>query len=198
MRFHQVFLKRTFDIAVSLSSLCVLWPVIILCWIVASVETRGNGFFIHPRVGRKGLIFGVVKIKTMYSTRGERSAITADNRSVITRSGRVFRKYKLDELPQLWNVLVGQMSLVGPRPDVPGYADVLKDDSRVILNMRPGITGLASLKYRNEEEILGAVENPRQYNDNVIWPDKVRINCEYYWNYRFSTDLKILYQTVFS
>ena len=197
MRFHQAFLKRTFDVVVSLSLLFVLWPVIILCWVIASAETRGNGFFVHPRVGRNGLIFGVVKIKTMYSTSGGRSAITADNRSFITRSGKVFRKYKLDELPQLWNVFVGQMSLVGPRPDVPGYADVLTDESRVILNMRPGITGLASLKYRNEEEILGAVENPRLYNDTVIWPDKVRINCEYYWNYRFLTDLRILYHTVF-
>lgn len=117
--------------------------------------------------------------------------------SRITPLGAVLRKYKLDELPELWNVLIGDMSFVGPRPDVPGYADKLKGEDRLILKLRPGITGPASLKYRNEEEILAKVEDPIRYNDEVIYPDKVRINLDYYKHHTFFGDLHYIFKTIF-
>ena len=122
-------------------------------------------------------------------------SIKGDNR--ITNIGSFLRKYKLDELPELWNVLVGEMSFVGPRPDVPGYADKLQGSDREILNLRPGITGMASLKYINEEEILSKKKNPKKYNDEVIFPDKVRINREYYLNQSIWLDIKIIFATIF-
>lgn len=115
----------------------------------------------------------------------------------VTPLGAVLRKYKIDELPELWNVLIGDMSFVGPRPDVPGYADRLTGDDRLILKLRPGITGPASLKYANEEEMLAQVENPVLYNDEVIFPDKVRINLDYYYNHSFMQDLRLILQTIF-
>ena len=116
--------------------------------------------------------------------------------SRITPLGAVLRKYKIDELPELWNVLIGDMSFVGPRPDVPGYADRLQGDDREMLELRPGITGPASLKYRNEEELLAAVDNPQEYNDTVIYPDKVRINRYYLHNYSFVKDIEMIVCTV--
>lgn len=133
----------------------------------------------------------------MYSTSSKRSPLATDNLSAITRSGAFFRKYKLDELPQLFNVLIGDMSIVGPRPDVPGYADTLAGNDRVILALRPGITGPASIKYKNEETMLAAVDDPRAYNDRIIWPDKVRINKEYIRNYSLWRDIKYILQTIF-
>lgn len=188
-------LKRAFDIFCSLIGLVVFLPLIVICWIIAAVETRSNGFFIHERFGRNGSIIKVYKIKTMYASKGKRSPIASNNVSSITRSGAFFRKYKLDELPQLFNVLSGSMSIVGPRPDMPDYADQLKGGDRVILRLRPGITGPASIKYKDEETLLSAVEDPDAYNDTVIWPDKVRINKEYYDRYSFSADLKYIVQT---
>ena len=132
----------------------------------------------------------------MYPSNGRRSPITANNISSITRSGAFFRKYKLDELPQLFNVLSGSMSFVGPRPDVPSYADQLKGSDRIILRLRPGITGPASIKYKDEEALLSAVEDPVLYNDTVIWPDKVRINKEYYDRYSLLADIKYIVQTL--
>ena len=189
-------LKRIFDIFFSLIGILILFPLIIICWMVAAIETRGNGFFIHERIGRHGNIIKVYKIKTMYPSNGRRSPITANNISSITRSGAFFRKYKLDELPQLFNVLSGSMSFVGPRPDVPSYADQLKGSDRIILRLRPGITGPASIKYKDEEALLSAVEDPVSYNDTVIWPDKVRINKEYYDRYSLLADIKYIVQTL--
>ena len=189
-------LKRTFDIAASLAGLLLLAPVILVCWVVAALDTRGNGFFIQKRVGRHGRIIRVCKIKTMYPGDSERSPIASRNSASISRSGCFFRKYKLDELPQLLNVLVGSMSLVGPRPDVPGYADRLQGEDRVILSLRPGITGPASIKYKDEESLLAAVDDPESYNDRIIWPDKVRINREYFANYSLLRDLKYVVHTI--
>lgn len=189
-------LKRGFDIVVALAGLTVCMPVILLCWLIAALETRSNGFFVQPRIGQNGRLINVIKVKTMYPSRGKRSSITACSAMSITRSGAFFRKYKLDELPQLFNVLFGHMSLVGPRPDVPGYADKLKGSDRVILELRPGITGPASIKYRNEDEILASVDDPVFYNDHVIWPDKVRINRDYYENYSLKSDLRYLIATI--
>ncbi len=190
-------IKRLFDLTFSTFGLLICWPIILLCWAIASVETRSNGFFVQQRIGQHGRSIKIIKIKTMYPARQSRSPITAFNTSVITKSGAIFRKYKLDELPQLINVLLGKMSFVGPRPDVPGYADLLSGSDRVILLMRPGITGPASIKYRNEEELLSSVEDPAGYNDKVVWPDKVRINKEYYLKYSFWKDIGYLIQTLF-
>ena len=188
-------LKRSFDILFSSVGIVVFCPLIVVCWVIAALETRSNGFFIHKRVGRYGRIINVYKIKTMYPSQGPRSPIASNNFSAITKSGMFFRKYRLDELPQLFNVLAGSMSIVGPRPDVPDYADQLQGSDRVILLLRPGITGPASIKYKNEEALLSAAEDPVLYNDTVIWPDKVRINKEYFTHYSLMADIKYIMQT---
>ena len=193
----DILFKRVFDIGASLAGLLLLAPVIFLCWLVAALDTRSNGFFIQKRIGRHGRVIRVCKIKTMYPGDSQRSPIASRNIASISRSGRVFRKYKLDELPQLFNVLAGSMSLVGPRPDVPGYADRLQGEDRIILSLRPGITGPASIKYKDEESILAAVDNPEAYNDRIIWPDKVRINREYVNNYSLLHDLRYIFHTIF-
>jgi len=190
------FLKRMFDIVAAAVGLLVSLPLIALCWAIAAVDTRSNGFFVQQRIGRHGRVIRVCKIKTMVPGDSRRSPIAARNAACITASGRFFRKYKLDELPQLFNVLTGSMSIVGPRPDVPGYADRLEGADRVILQLRPGITGPASIKYRNEEEILAAADDPLAYNDQIIWPDKVRLNKEYLRNYSLLRDIDYILQTL--
>lgn len=192
----DIILKRLFDITASFFGLVVFLPIIAVCWVIAAIETRSNGFFVQKRIGQHGKIIHVVKIKTMKPARGDRSPIAAQNLASITRSGAIFRRYKLDELPQLFNVLAGQMSFVGPRPDVPGYADKLTGEDRIVLALTPGITGPASIKYKDEEEILASVDDPASYNDKVIWPDKVRINKEYYFNYSFAKDIQYITKTI--
>jgi len=157
---------------------------------------HGVVFFRQERIGQNGKLFKVIKFRTM-SENNSGSVVTVKGDSRITPLGTKLRKYKLDELPELWNVLKGEMSLVGPRPDVPGYADNLIGESREILNLRPGITGPATLKYSNEEEILASVSDPVKYNDDVIFPDKVRINLEYIHNHGLIGDIKIILKTVF-
>jgi len=191
------FLKRLFDFSVAIAGLLLSAPIIMLCWIVATVETRSNGIFVHERIGQYGAIIKVYKIKTMHVYRGARSPISSENKLAVTRSGVFFRRWKLDELPQLFNVLTGSMSIVGPRPDVPGYADRLQDSEKIILLLRPGITGPASIKYRNEEDILAGVDDALFHNDTVIWPDKVKINKEYLVNYSFMRDVKYIFKTLF-
>ncbi|WP_371762585.1 sugar transferase [Massilia sp.] len=193
----DILFKRAFDIVASLAGVLLLAPVIVLCWLVATIDTRSNGFFIQKRIGRHGRIIRVCKIKTMYPSDTQRSPIASRNLASISRSGRFLRKYKLDELPQLFNVLAGSMSFVGPRPDVPGYADRLQGEDRIILSLRPGITGPASIKYKDEEVILAAVDDPEKYNDRIIWPDKVRINREYFNNYSLLRDLRYIFHTIF-
>lgn len=190
-------LKRVFDFLISLVALIIFLPVIFICWVLATVDTRSNGFFIQQRVGKNGKLFSVYKIKTM-SNLGEskRSSISLSNMDEITKLGAFLRKYKLDELPQLYNVLIGDMSFVGPRPDVPGYADTLIGGDRIILSIRPGITGPASIKYKNEEFILAKQKDPKKYNDNVIWPDKVKLNKHYITNYSFIMDLHYIVKTI--
>ena len=192
----QKLLKRCFDIVFSLILILLFSWVILISWIIATIDTKKNGFFIQKRVGENGELFPVMKIRSMKEIAGLTSTITAGNDSRITFFGRLFRKTKIDELPQLFNVLVGHMSFVGPRPDVPGYADQLTGEDRVILSIKPGITGPASIQYRREEELLAAAEDPKKYNDEVIWPDKVRINKEYIRSYRFMNDVKIIFKTV--
>lgn len=188
-------LKRFFDIILSFFGLVFTWWIIGLAWIVATFETKSNGLFVQKRVGKNGKLFNVYKIKTMKKVEGIKTTITSSNDIRITKSGKFFRDTKIDELPQLWNVFIGDMSFVGPRPDVEGYADKLEGDDRIVLSIRPGITGPASLKYKNEEEILSKQANPKEYNDNVIWPDKVKINIEYIKNWSLLKDIQYIVKT---
>ena len=172
-----------------------LWWLMLLVAICIKAKMPGPILFRQQRVGREGRLFTLVKFRTMLVNHGGNSVSVAGE-SRITPLGSVLRRWKLDELPELWNVLLGDMSFVGPRPDVPGYADTLTGEDREILQLRPGITGPASMKYRNEEEILSAVENPQKYNDEVIFPDKVRINRLYLHDHSFFLDLKMIVATV--
>ena len=160
-------------------------PLLICLFIIAKIDTDVWGVFYQKRIGKNAMLFTLIKFRTIHPQTRKISPI-----------GKWLRKYKLDELPQLINILNGTMSFVGPRPDVPGYADELIGEDRVILNVKPGVTGLASLKYRNEEQLLASQENPQYYNDNVIWPDKIRINKWYAENHNFIIDLKILWHTI--
>ena len=187
-------IKRIFDFTLALIGLLITWPIILIAWIIASIETKSNGFFLQKRVGENGKLFTIIKIKTMYPNNG--STVTTANDNRITKSGKIFRKYKIDELPQLINVLKGDMSFVGPRPDVPGYADKLEGEDRIILSVKPGITGPATLKYKNEEEILARINNPIKYNNEVIWPDKVKINKEYIKNWSLKKDIEYILKTI--
>jgi lipopolysaccharide/colanic/teichoic acid biosynthesis glycosyltransferase len=188
--------KRMFDAGLALIGLMVTWPIIALAWLVASIETRSNGIFSQTRIGLESKPFRVYKIKTMRPVEGIETSVTTQDDRRITRSGAFFRRTKIDELPQLFNVLLGQMSFVGPRPDVPGYADRLEGEDRIILQVRPGITGPASLKFKNEEEILARQEDPETYNSEVIWPEKIRINKEYIANWSLKNDIIYIMNTI--
>lgn len=189
-------LKFCFDRFVSFVGLLLLWWLLIIVAILIKVKMPGGpAIFKQKRVGKDGRFFTMYKFRSMTVGHGGSSvSVAGENR--ITPLGAKLRKYKLDELPELWNVLIGDMSFVGPRPDVPGYADKLQGEDRLILKLRPGITGPASLKYRNEEELLAQVEDPQRYNDEVIYPDKVKINLDYYYHHSLWGDLKMIFQTV--
>mgnify|MGYP005876366921 FL=1 len=188
--------KWLFDRIMSLVGLIVLSPVLLVVAILIRVKMPGGPvLFKQKRVGKEGKLFTMVKFRSMSVEHGG-SSVSVAGESRITPLGAKLRKYKLDELPELWNVFIGDMSFVGPRPDVPGYADKLVGEDRVILKLRPGITGPASLKYRDEETLLATVEDPIRYNDEVIFPDKVRINKEYYYNWSFWQDIRYIVRTV--
>ncbi|MFC2658225.1 sugar transferase [Segatella oris] len=212
-------LKIVFDKVVSLVGLIILSPVLLIVALLIKWKMPGPILFCQQRVGRYGRIFTVYKFRTMTvkaeasvaSRNSEATSIASQEQSRITPLGEKLRRYKLDELPELWNVLKGDMSFVGPRPDVPGYADQLQGEDREVLLLRPGITGPASLKYRNEEDILEAVDEALQkgrsglpigittvqeYNDNVIYPDKVRLNRYYLHHYSFIKDIQMIVCTV--
>lgn len=214
-------LKWLFDRIVSFFGLLFLWPVLLIVAILIKVKMPGPVFFVQKRVGRGGKVFNCHKFRSMTVGHGG-SSVSVAGESRITPLGAKIRRYKLDELPGLWDVLIGKMSFVGPRPDVPGYADKLEGDDRDVLKLRPGITGPASLKYRDEEEMIAEfVQKARMadeavlsaypqvdfasmtdgeialwYNDNVIYPDKVRLNCYYYRNYSFVKDIQMIFATV--
>ena len=190
------FLKRSFDIVMAATGLLIASPLIAAGWLAASLDTRRNGFFRQERIGRHGQRFHIVKLRTMRDGMDDLGTVTAASDPRITRSGAILRRSKIDELPQLWNVLLGDMSFVGPRPDVPGYADRLEGEDRIILSVRPGITGPATVKYRDEEHLLSRQPDAQRYNREVIWPDKVRINKEYIQQRSFFGDLRYLYRTV--
>lgn len=190
-------MKRVFDFLVSLVGLFLLIPLLGLLSLLIKFTSKGTIFFIQERVGENGVFFKMIKFRSMQMIQDSDSTISVKGDMRVTKVGSFLRRYKLDELPELWNVLVGDMSLVGPRPDVPGYADFLKGEDRNILKLKPGITGPASLKYANEEEILSRQENPKEYNDEIIYPDKVRINLDYYYQSNLWIDIKIIFATIF-
>lgn len=189
-------IKYIFDRVVALMGLLLLWPVFVVIALLILIKMPGGPvFFQQARVGRGGKLFTIYKFRTM-RTSHDGTSVTVAGQSRITPLGAVLRRYKLDELPELWNVLVGDMSFVGPRPDVPGYADLLVGEDREILQLRPGITGPASMKYRNEEELLARQEHPHRYNDDVLFPDKVRLNRYYLHHYSFAKDIQMIVCTV--
>lgn len=190
-------MKRGIDIFFSLFGLIIFFPVLFSLFVLIKTTSEGPGFFIQDRVGKDGRLFRMIKFRTMFIIQDSTSSISIKGDPRITKIGIFMRRHKIDELPELINVLLGHMSLVGPRPDVAGYADRLFGKDRDILKMRPGITGPASLKYFNEEEILSRHENPKLYNDQVIYPDKVRINLDYYNNQSIWLDIKIIFATIF-
>lgn len=189
--------KIIFDRVVSFFGLLFALPILLLVAIVIRIKMPdGPVLFRQKRVGQYGELFTMVKFRTM-SVGHNGTSVSVAGEARITPLGAFLRKYKLDELPELWNVLKGDMSFVGPRPDVPGYADKLEGEDRGILLLKPGITGPATLKYRNEEELLAQQPNPQKYNDEVIFPDKVRINLEYLRNHSLAGDIAIILKTVF-
>lgn len=191
-----MFIKSIFDRGAALFGLIVLSPVLLVVAILIRIKMPGGPvIFKQKRVGQHGKLFTMYKFRSMKVSHSG-SSVSVAGESRITPLGAKLRRYKIDELPELWNVLIGDMSFVGPRPDVPGYADRLQGDDRRMLLLKPGITGPASLKYRNEEELLAEQVNPQQYNDEVIFPDKVRINLEYLDNWSFWYDIKIILCTV--
>ena len=194
---EQEFAKRVFDVFCSFLGLLAVWWLILIAWLAASIDTCSNGFFTQQRVGKDGRLFKVVKIKTMRPDGRLKTTVTQSGDPRITPLGAFWRKTKIDELPQLWNVLVGDMSFVGPRPDVPGFADKLQGEERSMLSIRPGITGPATLKYRNEEELLAEQKDPDTYNRDVVWPDKVKINLEYIRHWSLTRDLQYIWETIF-
>lgn len=193
---HMVRIKRIFDLVVSLLALLMFWWLILLAAIIARIDTGLSGLFLQQRVGRHGRPFTLIKIRTMKPVAGIDTCVTTEDDVRITRVGHFLRKTKIDELPQLYNVFVGDMSFVGPRPDVPGFADNLQGEDRIILAIRPGITGPASLKYRNEESVLASQLDPDHYNREVIYPDKVRLNKQYVRDWSFAGDIRYLWQTI--
>ena len=203
-------LKYVFDrVAALLGLLLIWWLLIVVAILIKAKMPGGPALFRQTRIGRHGKPFTIYKFRTMTVGHGG-SSVSVAGESRITPLGAVLRRYKIDELPELWDVLIGNMSFVGPRPDVPGYADKLEGDNRDVLKLRPGITGPATLKYRLEDEMIseyvakkqaGGDTRPMQeiateYNDKVIYPDKVRLNCYYYRHYSFWKDIEMIFATV--
>ena len=194
----SLFIKYLFDRIIALLGIIILSPFMLIIFIIHKiVMPKGRFLFLQERIGQYGKPFKIYKIRTMRIQNHNNNFVTTADDDRILPFGKFLRKTKLDEIVELVNVLKGDMSLVGPRPDVAGYADKLTDEDRKILELRPGITGAASLKYINEEELLAKVDDPKKYNDEIIYPDKVKINLEYYYNRTFWGDIKIIFNTIF-
>ena len=188
----QLFYKRLFDLLLALLLLPFILPVLLVLLLISAIDVGHYGWFQHVRIGQHGRLFSMYKIRTLkvethYLGQLDQSA---------SAYGRFLRRSKLDELPQLFNVLFGHMSFVGPRPDVPGFADVLTGEDRIILIVKPGVTGPATLKYQNEEALLATQSDPETYNRTIIWVDKVEINKKYVQNWSFYLDLKYIIQSI--
>lgn len=182
-----LFWKPKIDFVVSLIAVAVLWPFLLGILLLAAADTSSSGLFVQKRVGQHGRLFDIYKFRTIHPVSQRISGL-----------GRFLRRSKLDELPQLFNILRGDMSLVGPRPDLPGYYDRLEGNSRRILQLKPGLTSDAGILYRNEEQLLSAQEDPESFNDHVLFPDKVKRNLEYLDSISFSNDFQIIIRTLVS
>ncbi|MDR6846410.1 sugar transferase [Flavobacterium granuli] len=181
-------IKRLFDIFFSVFGILLFFWLLLVAWFLAIIDTRSNGVFTQERIGQFGKGFKIYKLRTIQ--------IVFNTRKLkISKIGRFLRNYKLDELPQLINVLKGEMSVVGPRPDIVGYYDLLEGENRKILELKPGLTSLASLKYYNEDELLEKQGFPLEYNDKILFPDKVQLNLSYYYNQSLCVDLEIVIDT---
>lgn len=187
--------KRLFDLFFSFIAILIFILPIVIFIFFATISTGKIGLYTQKRVGKYARLFTMFKIRTMTGEE-DNNFITLINDSRITPFGKFLRKFKLDELPQFFNVLKGDMSIVGPRPDVEGYADKLTGEDRIILSVKPGITGPATLKFKEEEILLANQENPQDYNDNVIWKEKIRINKNYIENWTFIGDIKYVFKTI--
>lgn len=199
MNKFSLFIKYLFDKITALLGIIILSPFMLIIFIIHKIVMLDGSFiYKQERIGQYGKKFNIYKIRTMKTGSDKNNIfVTTANDDRILPFGKFLRKTKLDEIVGLINVLKGEMSLVGPRPDVAGYADMLTGEDRKILELKPGITGPASLKYINEEEILANVDNPQKYNDEIIYPDKVKINLEYYHNRTFWGDIRIIFKTIF-
>lgn len=192
----QLFEKRIFDVSMAIIGLIITAIPLCIIAVLVVVKSPASPFFKQLRIGRHGRLFQCIKFRTMYPESEKYGTVTMAEDKRITPIGRFLRKYKLDEIPQLWNVLTGNMSFVGPRPDMPGYADRLQGDDRRILELYPGITGPATLKFRNEEILLAQVPDPQRYNDEIIFPEKVRLNLEYIDHWSFWRDIGYIIMTI--
>jgi lipopolysaccharide/colanic/teichoic acid biosynthesis glycosyltransferase len=204
-----MFFKYLFDRIVSFVGLLLIWPLLLVIALLVRLKIGRPVFFVQERIGKDGKPFKIHKFRTMEVGYDE-SPVSIAGEERITPLGAKLRHYKLDELPELWDVLIGNMSFVGPRPDVPGYADKLEGDDRDVLKLRPGITGPATMKYRLEDEMIAEYVAKKQqegdprdaqtiaveYNDTVIYPDKVKLNCYYYRHYSFVKDIQMIFCTV--
>ena len=190
-------IKRLFDLILATVGLLFLLPFFLTISLLIKIDSKGSVFFIQDRVGQDAFLFKIIKFRTMTTSEEIKSTISIKGDVRVTKFGEILRRYKIDELPELINILRGEMSFVGPRPDVPGYADKLNGDARNILKLKPGITSLASLKYSNEELLLSQQKNPIDYNNNIIYPDKVKMNLNYYKNHNLWIDIKIIFATIF-
>jgi lipopolysaccharide/colanic/teichoic acid biosynthesis glycosyltransferase len=182
-------IKRFFDIIFSFFFLFFFFWVVCSAWLLAVIDTHTNGIFIQERIGQFGNPFKIYKLRTI-------QILTSSGNRRISKIGKFLRGYKLDELPQFFNVLKGEMSLVGPRPDLPGYYDLLEGENRKILELKPGLTSLASLKYSEEESLLSKQISPINYNDSIVFPDKVRLNLDYYYHRSFWGDVGVILKTI--
>ncbi len=193
----HLWMKRFFDMAAATVGLVLLAPVFVAVALAVRLSSPGPVLYVQHRVGRHGKLFRCLKFRTMYTGADRQGSVTTGDDSRITRVGRILRRYRLDELPQLWHVFKGDMSFVGPRPDVVGYADSLTGDNRLIMTVRPGITGPATLVFRREGDLLDRSFDPQRYNDRVIYPLKTRINVDYvkYWD--FWRDIGYILVTLF-
>ena len=191
-------LKYLFDRIFSLIGLIVISPFLLVVFVLHKIKMpKGAFIYRQERVGKDGKLFRIYKIRTLKDNSEDAGSVTVADDERILPFGKWLRESKVDTFLELINILIGDMSFVGPRPDVPGYADKLEGDDRIILKMRPGLTGPASIKYRHEDKILAQQADPQRYNDEVIWPDKVKINKEYYNNWSLWLDITILWKTIF-
>jgi len=193
----QKLFKRSFDILFAFTGLIICFIPLFLLLILASFDTKKFGLFKQKRIGFLGKLFDIYKIRTIKGIDTEDVYIPRNSKN-ISKFGRFLRKYHLDELPQLYNILMGDMSFVGPRPDLVGYADKLQLKDQLFLQVKPGITSPASLKYRGEDKLLSQQKNPKEYYKNTLWPDKVKLNNDYIKNWTFFGDIKLIWLTIFN